>query len=83
MELMIISDGTIEGTTLIDPKTNKTIDNCTRIEFTADANEALCQAKIFLTDIPICLTAKDIKTDPPETLIHNIPEKYRGQGAGS
>jgi hypothetical protein len=83
MRLHIISDGTVNGTTLIDPETNLQIENCTRIEFVADVDSHLCKAKIYLTDVPVCLTAENIKTDPPESMVYSLPEKYRGENGRS
>ena len=67
MKLKLISDGTIEGTKLINKDTGETLENVSFIRFSADANDNLTFLDLKLFNI-------EVEINSPQTKI--IESKY-------
>jgi hypothetical protein len=80
MKIKIISDGTSQGTKVIDSETGKMIPNVTAIEFKIDTEKnKIGKAKITFVDVPVEIeTDAETETVEPEKVSEAEPltEKY-------
>ena len=55
----------------------------TRVEWKIDASNGKAKAKIYLTDVPVFVEAKEIEIDPPAAIIFEAAKKFNRKNAGS